>query len=236
MMNRVARALINRSNQLGHSHESWLALISYFAIVLLAVMNFRVIDEDLLNARIQDTISAAAAIWLCINLLIITPLLALGNRWIAKARIAKANKKAARALINKGNLLNLHDTPAAMRTYARAVELDANNPEGWNQLGHMQRRLRMFDAAEQSYRRVLGLGNHLQDKKWEAYGAVNLGSLYKEQNDMAGAYMYWTKALRLYREIGMEPQIEQVENWLSKAEQGRESTSSSTPKNRIKRG
>ena len=151
-MNRVARALINRSNQLGHSHESWLALISYFAIVLLAVMNFRVIDEDLLNARIQDTISAAAAIWLCINLLIITPLLALGNRWIAKARIAKANKKAARALINKGNLLSLHDTPAAMRTYARAVELDANNPEGWNQLGHMQRRLRMFDAAEQSYK------------------------------------------------------------------------------------
>ncbi|HKJ63190.1 MAG TPA: hypothetical protein VKA94_14550, partial [Hyphomicrobiales bacterium] len=54
-------------------------------------------------------------------------------------------------------------------------------------------------------------------KELSANQTSNLGSLYKQQGDMTRACAHWAKALGLYREIGMKPEIELVEGWMREA-------------------
>ena len=51
------------------------------------------------------------------------------------------NKEAAEALRHLGALAFLHDTQKALDAYRRATDLDPENWEGWNQFGHLLRRV-----------------------------------------------------------------------------------------------
>jgi len=52
----------------------------------------------------------------------------------------QANKEAAAAARHLGALAYLHDTNGALAAYRKAVELDPDNAEGWNILGHLLHR------------------------------------------------------------------------------------------------
>jgi Flp pilus assembly protein TadD len=61
------------------------------------------------------------------------------------ARGRAANALAAARYRELGAIAFLNDTGEAMRAYAKAAELDPDDPEGWNQLGLVQ--LRSGDPA-----------------------------------------------------------------------------------------
>ena len=94
-----------------------------------------------------------------------------------------ANQQAAEAARHLGALAYLHDTQKALRAYRRAVELDPQNPEGWNQLGHLLRRVGELDEAETAYRKVLSLGESTKDPSVTAAAYGNLGLVYQTRGD-----------------------------------------------------
>jgi tetratricopeptide (TPR) repeat protein len=124
---------------------------------------------------------------------------------IATAKIAEgaaANMEAAWALINKGNLLFLHDTQGAMGAYARAAELDPDDPEGWNKLGQLQLRIGELDAAIKSFERVLALGGSLSDQALIATATGNLGLIHLTHDDLDQAEAMFRKSLAIHKQLG----------------------------------
>ncbi len=74
--------------------------------------------------------------------------LAKGNTVIAKQLFSYAAEKGeqevqqtAKAYRHLGALAFLDNTQQAIQAYRRANELDPNNPSGWNQLGHLLKRV-----------------------------------------------------------------------------------------------
>ena len=76
---------------------------------------------------------------------------------------AGALKEAATAARHLGALAFSHDTENARAAYREAVDLDPENADGWNQLGHILNRTGDLDGAERAYGRVLSLGNLVDD-------------------------------------------------------------------------
>ncbi len=134
----------------------------------------------------------------------------ISRRAAARERIAKDEAALHR---QKGAFAFLHDTQAAMRAYARAAELDPDDPEGWNRLGALQLRVGDLAAAEASFNKVLSLGNSLKDKSWEAIANGNLGVIYAQRGDMARACQHGRRARDLFRAIG-SPTAAKVEGWM----------------------
>jgi protein O-GlcNAc transferase len=110
---------------------------------------------------------------------------------------AAANKEAAHAFRNLGNIAFLHDTDKAMRAYVKATELDPDDPDGWNQLGLLQRRAGELDASVRSFEHVLALGNRLEDRGWVAAATGNLGLIYRRRGDLEQAEAMHRKSLAL---------------------------------------
>ena len=110
-------------------------------------------------------------------------------------------KKAAEAQRHYGALAFLHDTQGSLAAYRRATELDPENPEGWNQLGHLLRRAGELTEAEQAYERVLRLSEADEDTGWEAAGYGNLGNLYLTREELDRAVEMYGKALALFEEL-----------------------------------
>ena len=113
-----------------------------------------------------------------------------------------ASKEAAAAARHIGALAYLHDTNKALSAYAEAVELDPENPDGWNRLGLLQKRLGNLDVATQAFERVLALGNKVEDKGVIAMAYGNLGLVYRTRGDLAKAEECHLKALALNEELG----------------------------------
>ena len=76
---------------------------------------------------------------------------------------ADARKVAAMAARQLGALDFDHDTDKAIAAYREAVDLDPENADGWNHLGHLLRRTGDLDGAEHAYGQVLSLGNIAYD-------------------------------------------------------------------------
>ncbi len=119
-----------------------------------------------------------------------------------KAEGAEAFKEAAAATRHIGALAFLHDTDKALAAYREAVDLDPDNAVGWNQLGHLLRRTGDLDDAEQAYRRVLALGNTVDDQELVAVATGNLGNLYSTRGDLDEAEEMYEKSLALYEALG----------------------------------
>ncbi len=91
--------------------------------------------------------------------------LAQGKTALAKNLFARTAEKAeqsaqrgAAALRNLGALAYLDSTQEALQAYRRAVQLDPDNADGWNRLGHLLSRIGALDEAIDAYRKVLKLG------------------------------------------------------------------------------
>jgi len=92
-----------------------------------------------------------------------------------EARGQRALKKAAEAARHLGALAFLHDTKSALNYYRKATRLDPDNPGGWNQLGHLLRRIGELDEATEAYEKVLSIGEGENDREWIAIATGNLG-------------------------------------------------------------
>ncbi len=114
----------------------------------------------------------------------------------------EANREAAEAARHLGALAFLHDTRSALDAYQQAVELDPENPDGWNQLGHLQRRIGELNAAIQSYNHVLQIGEAGGQKKWLAVATGNLGLIYKTRGELEKAEEHYRKSLAINEELG----------------------------------
>ena len=113
-----------------------------------------------------------------------------------------ANREAAAAARHLGALYFLHDTQKAVSAYEEAVALDPDDPDGWNQLGHLRYRLGQLDAAAEAYERVQRLGNVVEDKAVIAVAYGNLGVIYRTRGDLEKAEQYHLKSLEIAKELG----------------------------------
>ncbi|MGF1619631.1 MAG: tetratricopeptide repeat protein [Rhodomicrobiaceae bacterium] len=101
-----------------------------------------------------------------------------------------------------GALAFLHDTQKALAAYAKATELDPDDPEGWNQLGQLQWRIGDLDAAQRSYERVMALGNQLEDQALIAVATGNLGTIYWTRGDFDQAETMSKKSVAIEEVLG----------------------------------
>ena len=139
-------------------------------------------------------------------------------QWIAEGDTQKAeaifqsiaNRKkadiqeAAKAHRNLGALAFLHGTQKALNAYRRATQLDPDNEEGWNQLGHLFQRTGQLEDAKAAYQRVLSLGEKRNDPGWIAAAYTNLGNLYQIRGELEQAEAMHRKSLALNEALGRQ--------------------------------
>jgi tetratricopeptide (TPR) repeat protein len=114
----------------------------------------------------------------------------------------QANKKAAAAARHLGALAYLHNTNGALTAYRKAVELNPDNAEGWNQLAALFLRTGELAQAEAAYRKVLSLGEAHQDKEEQSAALGNLGIVHRTRGDLDKAEEMHSKALALDEALG----------------------------------
>ena len=113
-----------------------------------------------------------------------------------------ANVEAAECWRYIGALAFLHDTEKSIRAYYKATELDPANADGWNQLGRLQFRKGLLDAAMASFERVLSLGNQIDNLEIIAMATGNLGIIFKTRGELDEAEAMCRKSLGLNKELG----------------------------------
>ena len=119
-----------------------------------------------------------------------------------KAEGEKSFKEAAAAARHIGALAFLHDTDKALSAYREAVDLDPDDPDGWNRLGHLLHRIGDLEGAEGAYGHVLFLGNRTDDKEILAVATGNLGNVYQTRGDLDRAEEMYRKSLELNEALG----------------------------------
>lgn len=81
----------------------------------------------------------------------------------ARRKGKEENLKEAAALLHLGSLAYLHDTKKALGAYELSTKLDPDNEDGWNQLGHLYRRIGKLKKAENAYMTILKLAGTSQE-------------------------------------------------------------------------
>ncbi|MDU9050850.1 MAG: tetratricopeptide repeat protein [Candidatus Electrothrix sp. Rat3] len=114
----------------------------------------------------------------------------------------QANKEAAAAARHLGALAYMNNPKEALVAYRKAVELDPDNADGWNQLGLLLRRTGELDKAEEAHRKVLALAEAHQDKKEQAVALGNLGNVYRTRGELDKAEEMYRKVLELDEALG----------------------------------
>ena len=118
-----------------------------------------------------------------------------------------ANQQAAEAARHLGALAFLHDTDKALAAYSRAVELDPDNAEGWNQLGRLLHRIGQPDEAIDAFKHMLTLVTKSGDQHLLAMAYSNLGNVYRFQGDLVQATVMHREALKLDEALGRKEGI-----------------------------
>ncbi|MCH8097360.1 MAG: tetratricopeptide repeat protein [Proteobacteria bacterium] len=111
-------------------------------------------------------------------------------------------KEAAAAAQHIGALAYLHDTDKALSAYTQAVELDPDDPDGWNMLGNLRHRVGDLDGAEEACERVLALGNRASDESLLAIAYGGLGIINTVRGDLAKAEEFQLKSLSIVERLG----------------------------------
>ena len=120
----------------------------------------------------------------------------------AKRKGKEANIKEAEALRHLGSLAFLHDTQKAFAAYQRSTELDPDNLDGWNNLGHLYRRIGELEKAENAYTTIQKLSLLQLNRAGEAAAYGNLGIVYRIRGDLERAIEYYEKSLAIEKELG----------------------------------
>jgi tetratricopeptide (TPR) repeat protein len=114
----------------------------------------------------------------------------------------KANKEAAEAARSLGALAFMNDTKAALAAYQKAVQLDPDNADGWNMLGHLLFRTGELAQAEEACRKVLVLGETKQDRRLQAIAYTTLGIVYATRGEVEQAEQMYKKSLEINETLG----------------------------------
>ena len=100
-----------------------------------------------------------------------------------------------------------YDTGAAIRHYQTAIRLDPENPDSWNQLGHLLRRVGQLEQSSQAYRNVLAIATRRDDTEWAASATGNLGINHQVAGNFDKAKEMHRRALALNEKIGSKSGI-----------------------------
>jgi tetratricopeptide (TPR) repeat protein len=114
----------------------------------------------------------------------------------------QANKEAAAAARHLGALAYMNNPKEALVAYQKAVQLDPDNADGWNQLGLLLKRTGELAQAEEAFHKVLALAEAHQDKAEQAWAYGNLGIVYKTRGELDKAEEMHRKALELDKALG----------------------------------
>ena len=112
------------------------------------------------------------------------------------------NQEDAEGYRRLGALAFLHDTQKALNAYRRATQLDPDNEQGWNQLGHLLQRTGQLRDAEDAYQRALILGEKRNDQSSIAVAYTNLGNVYGIRGELERAEAMYRKSLALNEALG----------------------------------
>jgi Flp pilus assembly protein TadD len=119
------------------------------------------------------------------------------------------------------------DLDGARRCFGRVMELeiDSVGQEAFAyaacNLGKIHFMQGGLEAAEALQEQALALFTAVEHKAGMAASYGMLGKVADRRQDKAGACGLWANALDLFRQIGMKPQIEEVETWMREAGCGR---------------
>ncbi len=92
-------------------------------------------------------------------------------------------KQTAEAYRNLGALAFLDNTEQSLQAYQRSTQLDPDNANGWNQLGHLFLRIGELDQAIAAYQQGLELGKKHQHQHLISISYGNLGEIYRTQGE-----------------------------------------------------
>ncbi|MDZ7712034.1 MAG: tetratricopeptide repeat protein [Rhodovibrio sp.] len=115
---------------------------------------------------------------------------------------ADAYQAAAQAARHRGALAFLHDTDKALDAYRKATELDPENADGWNRLGHLLTPSRRSAGSRTAYRRVARSGEKANDRMVVAVAYGNLGNVYQVGGDLDQAEAMYRKSLEIEETLG----------------------------------
>jgi len=111
-------------------------------------------------------------------------------------------QQTAKAYRNLGALAFADNTQAALHNYRRATQLDPDDAGGWNQLGHLLKRVGDLDEAIAAYSKVLALGETHQDQAEIAMAYGNLGTIYYTRGELDKAVEFYQKGLAINERMG----------------------------------
>jgi tetratricopeptide (TPR) repeat protein len=134
----------------------------------------------------------------------------------ALQQLAMGNGEAALAR-QLGAIALLTDENEAMRNYALACALDPDDAEGWTRLGALKTGAGDADGAHRCYTRAMELGKSANRMEIAGEAMSHLGLLANQGGSRAEACEKWKNALEIFRQIGMEAQVAQVESWMREA-------------------
>jgi tetratricopeptide (TPR) repeat protein len=124
------------------------------------------------------------------------------EEWAAKSAEGQAaNLEATDAARHLGALAFYDNTNQALAAYRKAVGLEAGNPDGWNQLGHLLVRIGELKDAEEVYGKVKAIAESLSDRQWLAIAYGNLGIVYQTRGALAQAEEIHKKALAIFEAL-----------------------------------
>lgn len=112
------------------------------------------------------------------------------------------DSKIARTYRNLGALAFLDDTQQALQAYRRATELDPDNAQGWNNLGHILRRVGELDEAIIAYKKVMTWGEKNKNKEVNTIAYSNLGNVYQERGEFDRAVEFYQQSLLIDEALG----------------------------------
>ncbi len=108
------------------------------------------------------------------------------------------DRVAAQLYRGRGALVFATNAHESLSHYKRATELDSEELDGWNQLGHLQSRLGELDDAIASYQKIESLATDVQHRAI-AYG--NLGNIYRIRGELSTAEGYYRKSLAIEKKL-----------------------------------
>ena len=90
----------------------------------------------------------------------------------------------------------LSDTTDALSAYQQASELDPSNPDAWNQLGHLYKRVGELGKSIDAYETILTLPEGTSNE-WQAIVYGNLGIVYQTRGELDRAVEMFEKSLAI---------------------------------------